>query len=74
MRSIFDVLNDYYYNNDNRKTQMHPSDMIYNRPNGPVFTKERIRRGLNINQKMTVFKFLVAMDNAKELTTHDLIL
>jgi hypothetical protein len=57
-KSIFEVLDDYYYKSGYR-TGTRP---YINR----LFIKSKIKKGLEIHQKMIVFSFMMALDNATD--------
>lgn len=73
MKSIFDVFKDFYGKEHPFMNESPPCTMFHTGiPH--KFNKNRMRSDLKLEQRMIVFRFLVAMDEAKELTTHDLIL
>ena len=73
MKSIFDVFKDFYGKEHPFMNESPPCTMFHTGVPHKL-NKNRIRSGLKLEQRMIVFRFLVAMDEAKELTTHDLIL
>lgn len=73
MKSIFDVFKDFY-GKEHPFMNESPPCTIFHTGIPHKLNKNRMRSDLKLEQRMIVFRFLVAMDEAKELTTHDLIL
>jgi hypothetical protein len=61
-KSIFDVLNEYYYNSGSRQQ----SDKVRSVPK--LFIKSKIKSDLAIHQRMSVFSFMMALENATDIS------
>jgi len=70
-RSIFEILDDYYYNDGRRSgrtfRQNQRNAYQQSRSIGQIFSYQKIRKGLETHQKMTVFKFMVQLDNITDV-------
>lgn len=70
-KSIFDLIKEQYDIHNERKA---PSATIHYTGLLHKFNVNRLRKDLKIEQRIIAYRFIIALDNAKELTTHDLIL
>lgn len=65
MKTIFDILNDYYNSNDAFKSAFRSNPSFKN--NEVHFVRSKIKKDLSTIQKMIVFQFMNALENAKDI-------
>lgn len=71
MKSIFDILKEQYGIHNERKA---PSATIHYHGLPHKFNVNRMRKDLKTEQKIIAYRFIIALEMAQDLTTHDLIL
>ena len=63
-KSIFDVLDEYYYNNWNANSPQFNKKKL--------FQRSRIKPGLNTVQKIIVYSFITRLNTAKDIAHQEI--
>jgi hypothetical protein len=69
-KSIFDVLDEYYYNSGQREQsyQKNPVNLAPKK----LFQRARIKPGLDTVQKIIVYSFLMRLNTAKDIAHQEI--